>query len=75
MTVSNNSLVWRDNALLYRGREVARLVNDSVYEGMWRVRLAEGRLSDMVNPARARDAARALALSVLNAAAIGEEAA
>jgi hypothetical protein len=33
---------------------------------MWRVRLADGHLTDMVNLSRARDAAASLALTVLN---------
>jgi hypothetical protein len=37
------------------------IVPDGVYPGMYRVRLPDGTLSDMVNLTRARDAARALA--------------
>ena len=34
--------------------------------GMWRVRLPDGYLTDMVNLSRAKDAAASLALGVLN---------
>jgi hypothetical protein len=44
---------WR---LFHDRRTVARVVPDSKYPGMWRVRLPGG-LSDMVNLSRARDAA------------------
>jgi hypothetical protein len=45
---------WR----LFRDRRiVGRVVPDAAYPGMWRVKLPGG-LSDMVNLARAKDAAR-----------------
>jgi hypothetical protein len=41
-------------------------VPDDTYPGMWRVRLPDGKLSDMLNPTRARDAARTIALGLVN---------
>jgi hypothetical protein len=66
MTVSSASLVWRGDALCWRGREQARIVPDQTYPGMWRVRLPDRPLTDMLNRTRARDAARALVLANLN---------
>ncbi len=45
---------WR---LSHDRRQVGRVVPDSKYPDMWRVKLPGG-LSDMVNLSRARDAAR-----------------
>ena len=36
--------------------KVARLVPDETYPGMWRVRWPDGRVSDMANLTRAKDA-------------------
>jgi hypothetical protein len=36
--------------------KTARLIPDPVYPGMWRVRWPDGRLSDMANLTRAKDA-------------------
>jgi len=46
--------------------EFARAVPDEKYPGMWRVRSAEGRLSDMANLTWAKDAAASMALAILN---------
>src|SRR5262245_57161097 len=45
---------------------LARIVADRVYPGMWRVKLPSGKLSDMTNLVRAKDAAMSIALSILN---------
>jgi hypothetical protein len=48
------------SAALYYGQSavpLAWVVPDAVYSGLWRVRMPEGRLSDMLNLARAKDAA------------------
>jgi hypothetical protein len=43
------------------------IVPDEKYPAvMWRVRLPDGRLTDMVNRTRAKDAAISIALSILN---------
>jgi hypothetical protein len=56
-------LVFDGDAVVRRGRKtpVVRIVPDAKYPGMWRVEYPDGRLSDMVNKARAKDAALALA--------------
>jgi len=45
-------------------RKLARIVRDEVYPQMWRVEFPDGSRSDMVNRARAKDAARTHALTV-----------
>ena len=66
---SRRDLVWDDKQLrLYsiRGRALAAIEPDREWPGMWRVRLPEGYLTDLVNLPRAKDAAASLALRVLN---------
>jgi hypothetical protein len=43
------------------------VVPDATYPGMWRIRTPDGALSDMVNRARARDAAKSILLSPVKA--------
>jgi len=45
---------------------LAQIVADRVYPGMWRVRMPAGKLSDMTNLTRAKDAAMSIALAILN---------
>jgi hypothetical protein len=65
-------LSWRQDGdcfALYRdraARPMLRVVPDATYPGIWRVRWPDGRLSDMVNLTRAKDAAVSLALRLLN---------
>jgi hypothetical protein len=65
---SSARLRWKGDALSLdgKGRAVARVVPDQTYAGMWRVELSGGRLSDMANKSRAKDAAISLALQSLN---------
>lgn len=49
-----------------RGRVLASVEPDLTSLSMWRVRLPDGYLTDMVNLSRAKDAAASLALGVLN---------
>ena len=51
-----------DHLLLYRsGKRLPVSINrDAKYPSMWRVRMSDGRLTDMVNKTRAQDAALAL---------------
>jgi hypothetical protein len=49
-----------------RGLMLASIEPDQTWPGMWRVRLPDGYLTDIVNLSRAKDAAAALALGVLN---------
>ena len=61
-------LIWTAGscALFHRGLVLATIEPDLTWPGMWRVRLPEGYLTDMVNLSRAKDAAASLALGVLN---------
>jgi hypothetical protein len=43
--------------LLTSTKQLARIVPNQVYAGMWRVVYPDGRLSDMVNLSRAKDTA------------------
>jgi hypothetical protein len=60
-------LQWKGDSLLLdgRGRAVVRIAPDKSRAGMWRVELPDGRLSDMVNRTRAKDAAISLACAAL----------
>jgi hypothetical protein len=58
-------LTWRGDSLLLGQRQLAHLVPDTRHRGMWRISI-NGRLTDMVNKSRARDAALSLALGLLN---------
>ena len=57
--------VWKGNDLIFKRRIVASVVPDSKYSQMYRVQLPDGRLTDMVNLTRAKDAPRPLALNAL----------
>ena len=61
-------LKWRGNNLCEPGRKTAivSIVRDEKCpETMWRVRMPDGWLSDMVNKTRARDAARSIASAIM----------
>jgi hypothetical protein len=45
---------------------LARIVADRVYPSMWGVKMPSGKVSDMTNLVRAKDAAMSIALSILN---------
>ena len=61
----DHDLTWRGNAITIGKRKLAFVVRDTRFPEMWRVSI-DGRISDMVNESRARDAAMSLALGVLN---------
>jgi hypothetical protein len=61
----HHELIWRGNDLCAGNRRLVSIEQDKTYPAIWRVRLGE-RLTDMVNVTRARDAARAAALAILN---------
>jgi hypothetical protein len=66
---SRRDLVWDDKQLRLHsigGRVLAAIEPDQTWPSMWRVRLPEGFLTDMVNLSRAKDAAVAHALATLN---------
>ena len=48
------------------GVVLATIEPDLTWPGMWRVRLPDGHLTDVVNRSRAKDGASSLALGVLN---------
>jgi hypothetical protein len=66
----SQNLEWRGDTLRLRsgGASAPRIMitQDATYPTMWRVKMPDG-LSDMVNRTRAKDAARAILLRILNA--------
>src|SRR5437660_2344255 len=68
--IDSRRISWDGDVLRVNSRELARIERDSKYPNMWRVRLADGRLSDMVNSTRAKEAAFLLS-SALNKNASG----
>jgi hypothetical protein len=64
---ARRELYWQGDRLFRWGSDalLAEVVPDDRWPGMWRVRM-DGRLSDMANLSRARDAAMAAALTELN---------
>jgi hypothetical protein len=62
------NLEWKGDGLHLqgKGKPIVTIVPDDKYPAMWRVRLPDGRLTDMVNRTRAMDAAIAIALGILN---------
>ena len=67
---SRRDTVWKGFRLFAVGirRPIAEIIPDGIYASMWRFRLLPGgKLSDMVNLSRAKDAAVTVALAALNA--------
>ena len=64
-----NDLTWKGDKLYRNGsrRPLVGIEPDSKYPDMWRVRLWDGSLSDMVSRVRAKDAATCIALREANA--------
>jgi hypothetical protein len=63
------NLTWKGDGLYLggKGKPVVTIVPDEKYPAAtWRVKLPDGRLTDMVNRTRARDAAVSIALNILN---------
>ena len=65
---------WQGPRLYIGTKTVAVIVPDTIYADMWRVRRADGSLSDMANLTRARDAAIAMVLRDLNTGITASEA-
>jgi hypothetical protein len=62
-------LIWHDRQLRLfssRGLLLASIEPDQNWPGVWRVRMPDGHLTDMLNMSRAKDAAASLTLTVLN---------
>jgi hypothetical protein len=67
---NRDDLIWRSDggglAICFQRRVMLRILPDATWPKMWRVQHPDGRLSDMVNLTRAKDAAITLALASLN---------
>ena len=61
-----HDLKWHGHQLKLKSRVLATVEPDGRYVGMYRVRLPDGHLTDMVNLTRAKDAAMELAVNRLN---------
>ena len=66
MRINSQRLTWVGDELVYGRRTLLRIERDAVYPEMWRVRLTDGGLTDMVNRTRAKDAAVSIAHRLLN---------
>lgn len=65
---SSHDLHWDGPRLRLRsGRVLASVEPDATWPGLWRVRVPDGSLTEMVNLTRAKDAAVSVALAALNA--------
>jgi hypothetical protein len=62
------NLEWKGDGLYLngKGKPILTIAPDGKHPTMWRVRLPDGRLTDMVNRTRAKDAAISIALGILN---------
>ena len=60
--LGHSDVSWRGDSLYLAKRKAGSIVEDDRYPGMWRVRMSDGSLSDMVNRTRAKDAAAAGAI-------------
>jgi hypothetical protein len=65
MRINSQRLTWDGDELVYGRKTLLRIERDGVYPEMWRVRLPDGSLTDMVNRTRAKDAAVSIALRFL----------
>ena len=72
MTVPRSDLAWRkrgDSLSLHLGRQASTLLHvvpDKTYAGMWRIQFPDGRLSDLGNLSRIKDAASGIAVAMLD---------
>lgn len=64
---NRNVLVWDGPYVrLNSGRLLATLKEEDAWPGLWRASLCDGHITDMVNLARAKDAAEVLSIGILN---------
>jgi hypothetical protein len=67
MSHDSQDLVWTNTKLRLRsGQPLATIEPDQLWPTMWRVRMHDGHLTDMINRTRAKDAAMSLVLADLN---------
>ena len=64
--VAAAELTWKHESLYFGRKRLVSVVQDEKYPKMWRVKLPDGNPTDMVNLTRAKDAARSIALGILN---------
>ena len=70
-------LEWKGDRLLVQGggrhSPSVEVFPDQDWPGMWRIRRPDGTVTDIVNRSRARDAAKAILIAVLNSQETGAE--
>src|SRR5262249_22603238 len=77
--IESHQLAWRtieNGFALHRWQTktpLLHIVSATVYPGMWQVLSPDGRLTDMANLTRAKDAAVSIALETLNAGKRGRQ--
>ena len=64
--VTKAQFEWKGDDLHYGHRKLMRIVRDQKYPNMWRIEFPDGKLSDMVNRTRAKDAAMAHGLRIID---------
>src|SRR5262245_25328065 len=75
MTTLTAKLDWKGDDLYFARRKLFSVVRDEKYSNMWRVLFPDGRVSDMANRTRAKDAALGHARRMVDAAQNRSEAA
>jgi|SRR5262245_19748181 len=68
MTTLTAKLDWKGEDLYFARRKLISVVRDEKYSNMWRVLPPAGRVSDMANRTRAKDAALGHARRMVDAA-------
>jgi hypothetical protein len=66
MRINSQRLTWVGDELVYGRTTLLRIERDRIYPEMWRVRVPDGGLTDMVNRTRAKDAAVSIAHRLLD---------
>ena len=72
--VTKAQFEWKGDNLYYGPRKILRIVRDQKYPNMWRIEFPDGKLSDMVNRTRAKDAAMAHGLRMIDPGAYRKQA-
>lgn len=70
MSVETRDLDWKGDWLYHGRRKLIRVVVDQKYPSMWRIELPDGRLTEMVNRTRAKDAAMGMAVRMIRGQAL-----
>lgn len=50
-----SAYIWENNECFYNGVKQLEILQDEDYLGLWRIKYADGTISDMFNKVRAKD--------------------